>query len=46
MYYLWNITEFVDKEIEDRQHFIADSLGFTMNDHSMQIYGICKNCKN
>ncbi len=41
-----NITEFVDEEIEKRQHTIADSLGFKMSDHSMQIYGICKNCQN
>ena len=40
-----NITEFVDKEIEDRQHAIADELGFKMSDHSMQIYGICKTCQ-
>ena len=38
------ITEFVDEEIEDRQHKIADELGFAMKDHSMQIYGICKDC--
>lgn len=41
-----NITEFVDDEIEERQHKIADKLGFKMTDHSMQIYGICKNCQN
>ncbi|MBU1994356.1 transcriptional repressor [bacterium] len=40
-----SITEFVDEEIEKRQHQIADALGFNMSDHSMQIYGICKNCK-
>ena len=40
-----DITEFVDKEIESRQHAIADQLGFKMSDHSMQIYGICKNCQ-
>lgn len=39
-----NITEFVDEQIEERQHKIAKELGFTMTDHSMQIYGICKNC--
>ncbi len=39
------ITEFVDEEIEKRQHAIADSLGFKMSDHSMQIYGICKDCQ-
>jgi len=41
-----NITEFVDEEIENRQHNIAEALGFKMSDHSMQIYGICKNCQN
>ena len=40
-----NITEFVDEEIEKRQHYIADKLGFKMTDHSMQIYGICKKCQ-
>ncbi len=39
------ITEFVDEHIEERQHKIADELGFKMQDHSMQIYGICKNCQ-
>lgn len=40
-----NITEFVDEQIEKRQKSIADELGFKMSDHSMQIYGICKNCQ-
>ena len=40
------ITEFVDDDIEARQHLITEQLGFKMSDHSMQIYGICKNCKN
>jgi len=40
-----SITEFVDEEIEKRQHDITDELGFKMMDHSMQIYGICKNCQ-
>jgi len=39
------ITEFVDEEIETRQHRIATELGFEMSDHSMQIYGICKACQ-
>ncbi len=39
------ITEFVDERIEARQHAITDELGFEMRDHSMQIYGICKNCQ-
>jgi len=41
-----NITEFVDEEIEKRQHEITKELEFKMSDHSMQIYGICKNCQN
>ncbi|MGB3961095.1 MAG: Fur family transcriptional regulator, partial [Sulfurimonas sp.] len=40
------ITEFVDEAIEERQHAIAETLGFKMIDHSMQIYGICKKCQN
>ena len=39
------ITEFVDEEIEKRQHSIAKMLNFTMQDHSMQIYGICSECQ-
>ena len=39
------ITEFVDEDIEARQHLITEQLGFKMSDHSMQIYGICKNCQ-
>ncbi len=39
------ITEFVDEQIEKRQHLIATNLGFKMVDHSMQIYGICKTCQ-
>jgi len=40
------ITEFVDEDIEKRQHDITDELGFKMSDHSMQIYGICNKCQN
>jgi len=39
------ITEFVDEQIENKQHQIADKLGFKMLDHSMQIYGICQDCQ-
>jgi len=39
------ITEFVDEEIEKRQQVITKELGFKMCDHSMQIYGICKECQ-
>jgi Fur family ferric uptake transcriptional regulator len=40
------IIEFVDEKIEERQHKIAEQLGFKMTDHSMQIYGICKKCQS
>ena len=39
------IMEFVDEQIEERQHRIAEEFGFKMKDHSMQIYGICKDCQ-
>jgi Fur family transcriptional regulator, ferric uptake regulator len=40
-----SITEFVDEAIEERQKKITETLGFIMQEHSMQIYGICKNCQ-
>lgn len=40
------ITEFVDAEIEKRQQIITEKLHFKMTDHSMQIYGICKECQD
>ncbi len=40
-----SISEFVDEEIESRQKKIAEELGFIMQEHSMQIYGICKACQ-
>ncbi|MDP1784841.1 MAG: Fur family transcriptional regulator [Sulfuricurvum sp.] len=39
------ISEFVDDEIESRQKKIAEELGFLMQEHSMQIYGICQSCQ-
>jgi Fur family transcriptional regulator, ferric uptake regulator len=39
------ISEFVDDEIESRQKKIAEELGFLMQEHSMQIYGICQKCQ-
>jgi len=41
-----DITEFVDEEIEKRQELIAEKFGFMIKDHSMQIYGLCKNCQD
>jgi Fur family ferric uptake transcriptional regulator len=39
------IEEFVDEVIEQRQRAIAAEKGFDMTDHSLYIYGICKNCQ-
>ncbi|MDX9813074.1 MAG: Fur family transcriptional regulator [Sulfurimonas sp.] len=40
-----SITEFIDEEIEHKQEIIAKQHNFKMQDHSMQIYGLCKNCQ-
>ena len=39
------IDEFVDDVIERRQRVIAKQKGFEMTDHSLYIYGICKDCR-
>jgi Fur family ferric uptake transcriptional regulator len=36
------VAEFYDEEIEKRQENAAAKLGFTMQDHSLTIYGLCK----
>ena len=35
------VEEFVDVEIEKRQHRIAKERGFAIHDHSLQIYADC-----
>lgn len=40
------IVEFLDEDIEKRQENIAKKNGFKITDHSMQIYGLCKNCQD
>lgn len=37
------VEEFYDAEIEKRQESAAAKLGFTMQDHSLTIYGLCNN---
>lgn len=37
------VAEFYDPEIEKRQESAAAKLGFTMQDHSLTIYGLCTN---
>jgi len=39
------VDEFVDKVIEERQQMIAKEKGYEMTDHSLYIYGICKECQ-
>lgn len=36
------VEEFYDEEIEKRQKVAAEKHGFTMQDHSLTIYGMCK----
>ncbi|HEY5602951.1 MAG TPA: ferric iron uptake transcriptional regulator [Gammaproteobacteria bacterium] len=39
------VEEFIDEVIEQRQKDIAAKAGFSMTDHSLNIYGICKECQ-
>lgn len=39
------VKEFVDPEIEVRQEQIAREAAFTITDHSLTIYGLCKTCQ-
>jgi Fur family ferric uptake transcriptional regulator len=39
------IVEFLDLDIEQKQEEIAKSNGFKITDHTMQIFGICKDCQ-
>jgi len=40
-----NVEEFYDEIIEDQQEMIAKKYGFRITDHSMYLYGICKDCQ-
>lgn len=35
------VEEFVDGEIESRQHKIAEQRGFQLQDHALALYGVC-----
>ena len=35
------VEEFVDAEIEQRQHQIARQRGFQLQDHALALYGVC-----
>jgi Fur family ferric uptake transcriptional regulator len=39
------VVEFVEEVIEERQRAIAQRHGFTIEDHSLVIYGLCPECQ-
>ncbi|HKI73166.1 MAG TPA: ferric iron uptake transcriptional regulator [Pseudomonadales bacterium] len=39
------VEEFFDQEIERRQRIIAEELGFELNDHNLNMYGLCPECR-
>ena len=39
------VKEFVDADIEKRQHVIAKQAQFEMTDHNLTIYGRCSDCQ-
>ncbi|MCG8426339.1 MAG: ferric iron uptake transcriptional regulator [Chromatiales bacterium] len=41
-----HVEEFNDEVIEKRQQEVASEAGFTIEDHSMVLYGLCENCQN
>ncbi|MDA0281599.1 MAG: ferric iron uptake transcriptional regulator [Proteobacteria bacterium] len=40
-----SVEEFYDEVIESQQEMIAKKYGFRITDHSMYLYGICKECQ-
>ncbi|MBS9782019.1 MAG: ferric iron uptake transcriptional regulator [Gammaproteobacteria bacterium] len=38
------IVEFHDKQLEADQKTIAEKYDFTLEDHDMVLYGVCKDC--
>lgn len=40
-----DVTEFVSDEIERLQTQVADQHGYVITDHSLYIYGLCKDCQ-
>ncbi len=39
------VKEFMDKVIEERQQQVAKEAGYSITDHSLNIYGICETCQ-
>lgn len=40
-----HVVEFIDPVIEERQEIVAKQAGFTITDHSLNLYGMCGNCQ-
>ena len=40
-----NITEFENCEIEELQEQVARRFGFTLQDHKLELYGQCSECR-
>ena len=40
-----SVEEFYDEVIESQQEMVAKKYGFRITDHSMYLYGICKDCQ-
>ena len=36
------VYEFVDQQIELRQKEVAESMGFSLQDHSLHLFGVCE----
>jgi len=43
--YCGTVEEFVDIGMEYRRRKIAESLGFTLQTHTLSLYGVCKKCR-
>ena len=39
-----SVTEFIDPRIESLQDKVAEEHAFTIQDHSLTLYGLCRNC--
>lgn len=39
-----NVVEFYEPDIEQQQHAVAHKHGFTLESHTMMLYGICPAC--
>ena len=41
-----NVQEFIDDVIESRQQKVARDAEFTLCDHNLTLYGLCKKCQS